>query len=197
VEVCNAKYGSNGWIGLASVWTSGGHIVQGTAKMNDTYFSQTRYNKPGWRHLVMCQEVGHTFGLAHQDENNYNTNLGSCMDYSADPDGKLAEPDQKTNEFPDSHDYELIEAIYQHTTDTTTTVGSTTSARNMPAAARAIHTEDPRQRGQLVHKSPDGGVEVYVRDFGGGHKVITRLIRTVDGTPALDTDGGGTHDHDH
>jgi hypothetical protein len=31
VEVCNAAYGKNGWLGLASVWLSGNHITQGTA----------------------------------------------------------------------------------------------------------------------------------------------------------------------
>jgi len=196
VEVCNAKYGQNGWLGLATVWTSGGHIVQGTAKMNDTYFGMTRYNKPGWRHLVMCQEVGHTFGLAHQDEINANTNLGSCMDYSSDPDGKLAEPDQLTNEFPNQHDYDQLELIYKHTTDTRTTVGSTSAASALPAAARAIDTANPSERGQLVHKSADGGVAIYVRDFSGESQVITRVIRAVDGTPALETNRD-LHHHDH
>lgn len=197
VEVCNAKYGSNGWLGLATVWASGGHIVQGTAKMNDTYFNTSRYNKPGWRHLVMCQEVGHTFGLAHQDENNSNTNLGTCMDYSGDPDGTRADPDQSTNEFPNVHDYDQLGLIYEHLTDTKTTVGSTDAASALPAAARAIDTADPAQRGQLVHRSPDGGVAIYVRDFGGGHQVITRVIRVVDGTPALETNRGHQDHHDH
>src|SRR5262245_13693975 len=38
VEVCNATYGSNGWLGVAQIWLSGGHITQGTVKINDTYF---------------------------------------------------------------------------------------------------------------------------------------------------------------
>ncbi len=197
VEVCNAKYGSNGWLGLATVWTSGGHIVQGTAKMNDTYFNTSRYNKPGWRHLVMCQEVGHTFGLAHQDETKSNANLGTCMDYSSDPDGKLADPDQLSNEFPDVHDYDQLGTTYAHTTDSKTTVGSTGAASALPAAARAIDTVDPAQRGQLVHRSPDGGVAIYVRDFGGGHQVITRVIRAVDGISALETNRGHQDHHDH
>src|SRR5438874_2348303 len=29
-EVCDASYGNNGWLGLASIWASGKHIVQGT-----------------------------------------------------------------------------------------------------------------------------------------------------------------------
>jgi small ligand-binding sensory domain FIST len=49
VEVCNATYGSTGWLGVAQVWISGSHITQGTVKVNDTYFSTATYNKPEWR----------------------------------------------------------------------------------------------------------------------------------------------------
>ena len=28
VEVCNAKYGFNGWLGLAQIWVNGSHIVK-------------------------------------------------------------------------------------------------------------------------------------------------------------------------
>ena len=77
IEVCNAKYGSNGWLGLAQIWVSGSHITQGTSKMNDTYFNTAQYNTPVWRRLVMCQEIAHDFGLAHQDENFNNPNLGT------------------------------------------------------------------------------------------------------------------------
>jgi len=69
VEVCNSTYGNNGWPGLASISITGGtHIEQGTVKLNDTYFNTATYNTTAWRNLVMCQEVGHMFGLAHQDE---------------------------------------------------------------------------------------------------------------------------------
>ena len=60
-EVCNAKYGFNGWLGVASIWISGEHITQGTVKLNDTYFNTSTYNTSPWRNLVMCQEVGHIF----------------------------------------------------------------------------------------------------------------------------------------
>jgi hypothetical protein len=91
VEVCTYRYGSNGWLGLAQIWISGSHIVQGTTKVNDTYFNRARYNTPAWRNLVICQEVGHTLGLDHQDEAHSNTNLGTCMDYTNDPSGTLAQ----------------------------------------------------------------------------------------------------------
>ncbi len=79
VEVCNAKYGQNGWLGIASIWANGDHITQGTVKLNDTYFNMAQYNTNAWRQFVMCQEVGHTFGLDHQDTTFDNPNLGSCM----------------------------------------------------------------------------------------------------------------------
>src|SRR5512134_2807423 len=44
VEVCNAKYGNNGWLGIAQIWANGSHITQGVAKMNDTYFNTPSYN---------------------------------------------------------------------------------------------------------------------------------------------------------
>src|SRR3990170_3059944 len=53
VEVCNSTYGSNGWLGLAQIWVSGTHIIQGAAKMNDTYFKTTQYNTPAWKQLVV------------------------------------------------------------------------------------------------------------------------------------------------
>jgi len=46
IQVCNAAYGNNGWLGLASIWASGGHIAQGTAKLNDTYYNTATYNTP-------------------------------------------------------------------------------------------------------------------------------------------------------
>src|SRR6266508_6040944 len=104
VEVCNSTYGNNGWLGIASIWiTTGNHITQGTVKLNDTYFNTSTYNTTAWRNLVSCQEVGHTFGLDHQDENFDNPNLGTCMDYTRD---------SSTNQHPNSHDYEELLCIY-------------------------------------------------------------------------------------
>lgn len=80
VRVCNYTYGSNGWLGLASINTVSGstvHIAWGTVKINDTYFN-SGYPSTEKRH-VMCQEVGHTFGLGHTSENG--TSQNTCMDY--------------------------------------------------------------------------------------------------------------------
>ena len=95
VEVCNSKYGNNGWLGVAQIWVTGGeHITKGTVKLNDTYFNTAKYNTPAWRNLVACQEIGHTLGLDHQDEIFVNPNLGTCMDYTNDP---------STNQHPNGY----------------------------------------------------------------------------------------------
>lgn len=112
IEVCNARYGPNGWLGVAQIWTSGSHIVKASAKMNDTYFdgNQSTYDYDAERH-VMCQEVGHGYGLHHQDESG--ADLNTCMDYS----------DALDNPHPNAHDYQQLETIYGHL-DTTSTVSS-------------------------------------------------------------------------
>lgn len=163
VEVCNGAYGANGWLGVAQIWASGSHITQGVVKMNDTYFNTSTYNTPAWRNFVMCQEVGHTLGLDHQDENFDNPNLGTCMDYTSNP---------NSNQFPNQHDYDQLATIYSHL-DSTTTVSSATASQAHPPAMNNIELEGPGQWGRLVAASKRGLAEIYEADFGGGHKVIT------------------------
>lgn len=101
IKVCNAAYGFNGWLGLASInIDSQGHITRGTAKMNDSYSSY--FASQDERRHVMCQEVGHLFGLGHTSEDG--SSQQTCMDYSTDP--------QST--APNQHDYAQLEAIYNH-----------------------------------------------------------------------------------
>jgi hypothetical protein len=116
INVCNSTYGNNGWLGVATIWASGSHITQATVKVNDTYFNTSTYNTGPWRRLVMCQEVGHTFGLDHQDETFDNANLGTCMDYTNDPDGGSggASNSDPNNEHPNAHDYNQLASIYSH-----------------------------------------------------------------------------------
>ena len=166
IEACNAAYGTTGWLGVAQIWTSrGSHIVQATTKVNDTYFNMPQYNTPAWRRLVMCQEIAHDFGLDHQDENFNNANLGSCMDYTSDPDGP------PSNEHPNQHDYAQLESIYAHT-DRFTTVGMA-----LPEGAPAgfvnadLHAQE--NWGEKVRDSADGRSSLYVLDFGNGNKVFT------------------------
>ena len=162
VEVCNTTYGSNGWLGIASVWTSGGHITQGTVKVNDTYFSRSPYNTVAWRNLVMCQEVGHTLGLDHQDESFSNANLGTCMDYTNSP---------GTNQHPNAHDYAQLESIYAHL-DSTTTVG----AASAPSPVPADGGNNASQWGRAIRHTADGRADLFVREFGGGQRLYTHVF---------------------
>ncbi len=65
IRACNASYGATGWLGLASIHTVGSHVVDGTVKMNNYYFAQPAYSSSASRRHVLCQEMGHVFGLDH------------------------------------------------------------------------------------------------------------------------------------
>jgi len=169
-EVCNYKYGQNGWLGVASIWiNSSSHITKGTVKLNDTYFNTSTYNTAAWRNLVMCQEVGHIFGLDHQDENFNNAPLGSCLDYSNDP---------NPNQHPNQHDYDLLEEIYTHLDSTSTVNQSLVSSPFrgfVPPAPLSINIDldNPRDWGKEIRKSVDRRSSLFVRELGRGEKVFT------------------------
>jgi hypothetical protein len=163
VEVCSATYGNTGWLGVAQIWlTRGSHIRQGTVRVNDTYFRRPPYNTSAWRSLVMCQEVAHTFGLDHQDEDFDNPNLGTCMDYTINP---------TSNQHPNAHDYAELEEIYAHV-DSFTTVG-------FAAATRARGTFTNQSSWGRVAEQPSGGrPTMYVRNLGRGNRLVTFVIWT-------------------
>lgn len=169
VEVCNYAYGNVGWLGIAQIYVSGSHITQAQVKVNDSYFNTSTYNTPAWRNMVMCQEVGHTLGLDHQDTIFSNTNLGTCMDYTDDPGGTVKS--QLSNEHPNQHDYEQLVTIYTHLDDTTTAL-QTAPGKNGGAG----DSVDQGQWGQLVALTNGGRTAVYVLDAGGGLQVFTFVI---------------------
>lgn len=175
VEVCSSKYGKTGWLGVAQIWISGSHITKGIVKVNDTYFNTVKYNTPAWRNLVMCQEVGHTLGLDHQDEIFDNPNLGTCMDYTNDP---------STNQHPNQHDYDELALIYGHLDGTTTVLnysgdaggranGRPENPENPENIAQNIDLSAPSAWGQAVRQDARGNNSLYLRDLGNGEKVFT------------------------
>ena len=180
VEVCNAGYGFNGWLGIAQIWVSGDHITKGAVKLNDTYFNTSTYNTPEWRNLVMCQEVGHTLGLAHTDENFTNPPQGTCMDYSSDP---------TPNQHPNQHDYDMLDTIYAHL-DSVNTVFSSGSGdggggkgngKGKPAqVGQDIDLDNPSAWGEAVRKDAQGNRSLFVRNLGKGEKVFT-FVTWVEG----------------
>lgn len=169
VEVCNANYGRNGWLGIAQIWLSNGHIVQGVAKMNDTYFSMPQYDNTVKRQHVMCQEVGHTFGLGHQSESG--ADLDTCMDYATALD----------NPSPNAHDHQQLATIYGHTD------GFNSYAPVVPGEPTAGggggkgkgYGNRAEGWGRAIGASHSGAADTFVLDLGDGDYLVTH-VRWID-----------------
>lgn len=182
VEICNGEYGNNGWLGIASIWALRGrenHITQAVVKLNDTYFNTPTYDSAAWRQFVMCQEVGHTFGLDHQDENFDNANLGTCMDYTSDPDGTLT--GDLSNLQPNQHDFDQLTSIYAHLNSTDGGGGGSGGGkgggngggRGKPADVAPAGAAD---FGVAVSLDAAGRGNIYVQELPGNRVVITHVL---------------------
>ncbi len=179
VQVCNFEYGNNGWLGLAQIYTRGNKILAGVAKLNDTYYNTATYDTYAWRQMVMCQEIAHTFGLDHQDETFNNENLGTCMDYTNDPDGTAN--GWQSNLHPNPHDYVQLESIYPLDDgggDGGGGPGPGGCNPKSPKCNSGTTAVGHAQWGQLM--SGHGGKEIYERSLGGGQKVITFVTWTLE-----------------
>lgn len=183
IQVCNSRYGNTGWLGIASIWLSGGHISQGTTKLNDTYFNTAQYNTPAWRRMVTCQEVGHDYGLSHVNENFDDPNTGSCMDYTSDP----ARNDGKgTNEYPNQHDFDELTLMYTDHVDSAAatnfavrTVGKAAPAPGATDLGDGIPGDGPSAWGRAVHRDGKGRPDVFEKDLGNGNKKITHVLWAI------------------
>ena len=173
IRSCIYTYGATGWSGVAQIWASGGHITQATAKMNDTYMaSDPEYS---WQHVI-CQEIGHAFGLGHQSESG--ADLNTCMDYA----------DAFDNENPNAGDYDQLLCIYDpayngvtltsgpHTCTGTGHLDSTSTIRAAPVGFENANVHAQENWGLQVSESADGRSALFVRDFGNGFKIFTFVI---------------------
>jgi len=192
VEVCNSEYGDHDdgvdWLGIAQIWVyrgRSGHIAQALVKVNDSYFNTPQYDTDSWRDYVMCQEVGHTFGLGHQDENFTNANLGTCMDYTDDPDGTVLS--QLDNRHPNSHDYDVLTEKYAHLNGTDDDDGGKPGKGNgngkgggkkgkSVGVGVSIDLNDPSAWGQAVKQDAQGNNSLFERDLGNGQTLTTFVI---------------------
>jgi len=162
---CNYEYGNNGWLGLAQIWVKGSHISQGTAKMNDTYFGNPVYGYDNTaKSHVVCQEIGHLFGLTHQDESG--ADLNTCMDYSNALD----------NPSPNQHDYAMLETIYQHLDSDGGGGGGGHGGGPPGGKPNGFYNADVHAQenwGTKLSESASGHAALFVRDFGNGYKIFT------------------------
>ena len=198
VEICNATYGNTGWLGLTQIRVTGeGHITSAAVKMNDTYFDTARYNTPAWRRSAMCHEVGHTFGLDHQDEASNNPNLGSCMDYTNDPDGP------PSNEHPNQHDYDQLVALYAHTDRRNSYDDTAVMTAPLASSPSASDEGDGTNQsewstwsewsewGRTLRFDAHGRPILHERDLGGDQRLFTWVFWT------LEAPGQGWEQHRH
>lgn len=187
ILVCNYTYGRRGWLGIASIWLSNGHISQATTKLNDSYHNSAPYNSAAWRALVSCQEIGHDFGLDHQDETFNNTNLGTCMDYTNAPDGGVVNGFNygPANRHPNAHDYAELNAIYNHDDGFTTATASTNFGirqvgRGVPQTPPSAGIGDsPAEWGQAIHRDSLGRPDMFIKDYGNGHRALTHVFWAI------------------
>lgn len=162
VEVCSASWNNSGWLGLAQIWIySDSHIAQGVVKNNDYYFgnSSYKYNNTAEMQHVICQEIGHTFGLGHTSEDGSSQN--TCMDYYHNT---SASDTQSTH--PNTHDYQELGTIYSHL-DGRTTVGSS-------AGASAFVVSGADESGTPFGASPARG-SWYAQPLGRGRFLLTHI----------------------
>jgi hypothetical protein len=187
VEVCNDTYGENGWLGIASIWATRGksnHITAGTVRVNDSYFNADFaggvYDSEQWRDFVMCQEVGHTFGLDHQDEDFSNPNLGTCMDYTNDPGGI---DDLLDNLHPNLHDFETLASIYEHVNSSSTDDGEggrgNVRKPKKSTGGGDYSPEGPSDWGQAISQDAQGRNNVFERTLSNGQVLITHVLWAI------------------
>jgi hypothetical protein len=94
------------------------------------------------------------------------------MDYTSTPDGP------PLNWYPNTHDYEQLEAIYAHL-DGGGTVAQ--AADRGKAAAPAAAGDEPlevgtAQWGRLIRSTNRGHTELFELDLGAGQKLFTFVI---------------------
>jgi len=118
----------------------------------------------------LCQEVGHNFGLDHQDEDFYNSPIipHTCMDYFV--------PDANEIVGPNAHDFEQLEAIYAHLDSTTTIKSGEPSDSNGKGKSNNIDLNNPAEWGKSLKQDARNRDNLFIRDLGNNKKLITHVF---------------------
>ena len=170
IRVCNYSYGiAKGWVGVAGLeLDTDGHIIKGYTKLNDSFFDSQiyGYDSYNWRLLVACQELGHDFGLGHQDENfSTTTTPGTCMDYTNNPDAST---------MPNYHDYETLGLIYDHNDTETIGGGGGCKAPQGVGCNRANNNSNNKSEWGMS-RGRKGNSETFIRITPDGIRHVTHV----------------------
>jgi hypothetical protein len=175
VEICSAKYGDTGWLGITQAWLENHdghvHITQATIRLNDSYFGAPPYNTSDWRELAICHETGHTLGLGHRDETLGGDPLGTCLDYTNDP---------TLNTDPDEHDYYQLWWIYAYFFDpltphpTESSDGGGGGGRGGGRGQFRVDSGTASGWGRIA--AEHGRESAFEADLGGGRRLLTLVL---------------------
>jgi hypothetical protein len=170
VRVCNYAYGSTGWAGLAQVWPdSAAHIQRANTKVNDTYMGSSANNP--WRRHVMCQEVGHDFGLGHTSENG--TSQNTCMDYYRNTSNS-----DWTSTGPNQHDFDQLRVQHHASTYQDPATQALVNSLRDVGPLEQIDMNEPWQWGTPFAWDHEGRAVAYLLDRSPepGDEVVTRVV---------------------
>jgi len=172
LKVCNSNYGETGWKGINECAINGfNKIVQSVAKMNEYYLSEA---SDGERQYTMCHECGHGWGLGHQDENFYNLDLGTCLDYTLRP---------SENQRPNEKDYDILATVYGTVNNGTSSSSGRKNERDLHLRANSklqkpkfISFTDAAHRHKWRLLEKRRGMELHELDLGDGNRMQARLM---------------------
>ena len=183
ILVCNESYGNRGWLGIASIWLSNGHISQGTTKLNDTYFNQAQYNTPAWRAFVACPGNWPRLWARSPGRGVRPAKPRHLHGLHQRP--RWRRRYSPSNEHPNAHDYAMLNTIYNH--DDGFDVDGFDQLRHpcgwTKAASRSpIRRSARRQPGRMGPRDPSrwaGRPDVFEQQLGSGRKVITHVFWAI------------------
>lgn len=136
LKVCNGDYGDTRWRGINQILVSNNYIVASAARMNDYFLKEASDEQ---RQYTMCHELGHGFGLPHDDEDFFNADRNNCMDYTSNP---------KNNLSPSIINFQFLTDLYG----------------TVPTERKRELRQQPRQQQKLEKKNETESFKLGVED---------------------------------